>query len=171
MSLNADKSCVFFASTISGQLRAAIGNFFLQTWVGAQSFVDCSATLLRCAQRHLSTFSRNRIMNIINKIALVAVFAITAVGSVTSFAQTATPAVTAQQKNEAARINQGVASGELTKPEARTLRTEQRGIAAEKRAFKADGKVTAAERTQLHRDQKVASKRIYKKKHNQIKRA
>jgi hypothetical protein len=110
-------------------------------------------------------------MNIANKLALAAVFAISAIGSVTSFAQTATPTVTAQQKSEAARINQGVASGELSKSEARTLRTEQRGIAAEKRAFKADGKVTAAERAQLRRDQNAASKRIYKKKHNQIKRA
>jgi hypothetical protein len=89
----------------------------------------------------------------------------------TSFAQTATPVVTERQQNEAARINQGVASGELTKGEARNLRTEQRGIQAEKKAFKADGKVTAAERTQLRHDQKVASKRIYKKKHNAKKAA
>jgi opacity protein-like surface antigen len=88
-----------------------------------------------------------------------------------SFAQTATPVVTERQQNEAARINQGVASGELTKAEARNLRAEQRGIQAEKKAFKADGKVTAAERAQLHRDQKVASKRIYKKKHNAKKAA
>ncbi len=110
-------------------------------------------------------------MKFVNKIALAAVFVVTVVGSVTSFAQTATPTVTAQQKSEAARINQGVASGALSKSEARTLRTEQRGIAAEKRAFKADGKVTAAERAQLRRDQNAASKRIYKKKHNEIKRA
>jgi hypothetical protein len=109
-------------------------------------------------------------MKFANNIALVAVFVVAAAASVTSFAQTATPTVTERQTNEAARINQGGASGELTKPEARTLRTEQRGIAAEKRAFKADGKVTATERAQLHRDQKAASKRIYKKKHNQIKR-
>ncbi len=109
-------------------------------------------------------------MNVANKITLAAVFVVTTASSVTSFAQTATPAVTERQKNEAARIHQGVVSGELSGSEARTLRTEQRGIAAEKRAFKADGKVTAAERAQLRRDQKLASKRIYKMKHNEIKR-
>jgi phage terminase Nu1 subunit (DNA packaging protein) len=100
----------------------------------------------------------------------LALFAATLASAVT-FAQTATPVVNERQQNEAARINQGVASGELTKGEARTLRTEQRGIQAEKKAFKADGKVTAAERAQLRRDQNIASKRIYKKKHNAKKAA
>jgi hypothetical protein len=91
--------------------------------------------------------------------------------SISAFAQTATPAVKERQENQAARINQGVASGELTKKEATVLRTEQRAINAEKKAFKADGKVTVAERAQLRRDQKQASKRIYKKKHNAKKAA
>ncbi|MGL4231200.1 MAG: hypothetical protein ACRDAM_02640 [Casimicrobium sp.] len=82
------------------------------------------------------------------------------------FAQTATPGVTNSQENQAHRIQQGVASGELTKKEATALRVEQKGIRAEKRAFKADGKVTAAERAELRRDQKAASRHIYKKKHN-----
>jgi hypothetical protein len=93
----------------------------------------------------------------------VALLALVGAGA---FAQTATPVVTDRQENQSQRINQGVASGELTKKEAATLRTEQRAIRAEKKAFKADGKVTAAERAQLRRDQNQASKRIYKKKHN-----
>jgi hypothetical protein len=81
-------------------------------------------------------------------------------------AQTVTPVVTERQENQVTRIQQGVASGELSQQEAARLRTEQKGIRAEKRAFKADGKVTPAERAQLRRDQKAASRHIYKKKHN-----
>jgi hypothetical protein len=91
--------------------------------------------------------------------------------SASAFAQTAAPAVKERQENQSARINQGAASGELTKKEATVLRTEQRAIRAEKKTFKADGKVTAAERSQLRRDQRQASKRIYKKKHNAKKAA
>ncbi len=86
-------------------------------------------------------------------------------------ANTTTPIVKERQENQSARISQGVASGELTKKEAAVLRTEQRGIRAEKRAFKADGKVTVAERAQLKRDQNQASRHIYKKKHNARKAA
>jgi hypothetical protein len=86
--------------------------------------------------------------------------------SATTFAQTATPVVTDRQENQSQRISQGVASGELTKKETAQLRTEQRAIRAEKSAFKADGKVTAAERAKLRHDQNVANRHIYKKKHN-----
>jgi hypothetical protein len=81
-------------------------------------------------------------------------------------AQTATPVVKERQINQTQRINQGVASGELTKAEARNLRNDQRAIQVEKKAFKADGKVTAAERAVLKRDQAAASREIYRKKHN-----
>jgi HAMP domain-containing protein len=100
---------------------------------------------------------------------LVAIGATLVVASAS--AQTATPVVTERQQNEAARINQGVASGELTKKETAQLRTEQRAIRAEKKAFKADGKVTAAERAKLRRDQNAASRHIYNKKHNAKKAA
>lgn len=113
-------------------------------------------------------------MNTVNKFTFLSVataVALVVLTSTATFAQTNTPGVAARQQNEAARSNQGVASGELSKGEARTLRTEQRGIAAEKRAFQADGKVTKAERAQLRRDQNAASKRIYKKKHNTKKAA
>jgi opacity protein-like surface antigen len=91
--------------------------------------------------------------------------------SASAFAQAVTPVVKERQENQSQRIQQGVASGELTKKEATVLRTEQRAIRAEKKAFKADGKVTVAERAQLRRDQNQASKRIYKKKHNAKKSA
>ena len=81
-------------------------------------------------------------------------------------AQPATPVVKERQENQQQRINQGAASGELTKKETAALKTEQRAIQAEKKAFKADGKVTAAERAKLRRDQNQASRHIYNKKHN-----
>lgn len=78
----------------------------------------------------------------------------------------AAPVVKERQENQAARIQQGVASGELTQREATSLRAEQRAIRAEKRAFKADGKLTRAERAHLKREQNQASRHIYAKKHN-----
>jgi len=97
---------------------------------------------------------------------LVVATVLFALGCGIASAQPATPVVGERQQNQRERINQGVASGELTKKEAATLRTEQRAIKAEKKAFKADGKVTAAERAKLRRDQNQASRHIYNKKHN-----
>lgn len=91
---------------------------------------------------------------------------VAALASSMANAQTAPPNINQRQANETARINQGVASGELSKGETAKLRTEQRAIRAEKRAFKADGKVTPAERAKLRADQRKASRHIYNKKHN-----
>jgi hypothetical protein len=85
-------------------------------------------------------------------------------------AQTNTPVVDQRQQNQKERIREGVKSGELTKKEAAKLRAEQRAIRAEKRMAKADGKVTAAERAKLRRDQNRASADIYKQKHDAQKR-
>jgi hypothetical protein len=88
------------------------------------------------------------------------------------FAQTAapasdkTPGINATQANEAKRINQGVASGQLTAKETRRLDREQQRIAVAKANAKADGTVTADERTRLHKMQKAASQDIYKQKHD-----
>jgi hypothetical protein len=98
--------------------------------------------------------------------ATAALAVVAALASSMVSAQTATPNINQRQANESARINQGVASGELSKGETAKLRTEQRAIRAEKRAFKADGKVTHAERAKLRADQRKASRHIYNKKHN-----
>lgn len=82
------------------------------------------------------------------------------------FAQTATPAIGQTQRNQEARIQQGVRSGELTRPEARNLQQQQREIKAEKRAAKADGVVTAGERRNIKRHQAQANRNIRHKKHN-----
>ena len=103
------------------------------------------------------------------KSALAIAFTVITCGVVN--AQTATPVVTECQQSQNARINQGVASGQLTRNETAKLRAQQRAIKAEKKAFKADGKVTAAERAKLRADQNRASRNIYNKKHNAKKAA
>jgi hypothetical protein len=77
-----------------------------------------------------------------------------------------TPVVNQRQRNQRARIRQGVKSGELTKGEAKRLRQEQKTIRAEKQMAKSDGKVTPQERAKLRRDQNKASRDIYRLKHN-----
>jgi hypothetical protein len=79
---------------------------------------------------------------------------------------TKTPVVNQRQKNQHARIKEGVKSGELTKGEARKLHAEEKTIQEEKQMAKADGKVTKAERAKLHHDQNKASKDIHRMKHN-----
>jgi uncharacterized membrane protein YebE (DUF533 family) len=69
-------------------------------------------------------------------------------------------------KNERHRIRQGVKSGELTKAEARNVINDQKEIRQEVKAAKADGTVTAAERKDIKQDQRQASRKIYRKKHN-----
>jgi hypothetical protein len=88
----------------------------------------------------------------------------------TTFAETADPGVNQRQANQRARIEQGVASGELTAREAARLRAEQRAIKAEERAMKADGKLTLAERHKLQRDLNASSRHIHRQKHDAQKR-
>lgn len=71
-----------------------------------------------------------------------------------------------KQKNQKARIEQGVNSGEVTKKEARQLKKQQRNIRKTKQAAKTDGVVTKKEKAVIDRKQKRASKNIYRKKHN-----
>lgn len=70
------------------------------------------------------------------------------------------------QRSEHQRIEQGVASGSLTHKEAKHLAHEQKQIRAEERAYKADGKYTAAERKDVHHDLQKASQHIYQEKHD-----
>ena len=81
-------------------------------------------------------------------------------------AQTATPGITARQQSQRARIKQGVASGELTRPEAARLRTREADIRQDKRAAKSDGIVTRDERQDIRKDEKQASRAIYRQKHD-----
>lgn len=103
---------------------------------------------------------------IITAVTLVGFIGVTA----SAFAGTRDPGVNARQHRQHERIHQGVRSGELTKDEAKGLRQEERGVRQEERAYKSDGKLTAQERADLHRDQNKVSHDIYQEKHDDEKR-
>ncbi|MEY4882596.1 MAG: hypothetical protein RIS34_450 [Pseudomonadota bacterium] len=103
---------------------------------------------------------------------LVAAVALALSGA--AFAQTtpvpqnsmATPGIDARQANQDKRIDQGIASGSLTKAETARLEAEQaRNIKAEDR-MKADGKLTKKERARLHHRENRSSEDIFKQKHD-----
>jgi hypothetical protein len=93
---------------------------------------------------------------------LMAGIAITSIAS----AQTRTPVVNHREHRQAARINQGVRSGELTRSETHHLRNDEKHIRNQKMAYKSTGHVTAAERARLRREESRTSRAIYRKKHN-----
>ncbi len=79
---------------------------------------------------------------------------------------TRTPVINQRQRNQQARIGQGVKSGQLTAGETRQLERQQARIQRTKRRDKADGNMTPQERAQLTRMQNRASRDIYRDKHN-----
>ena len=104
---------------------------------------------------------------------LFAAAALTLIGAVAS-AQTAasapganTPRIDKRQANQERRIDQGIASGALTKRETRRLEKEQAHIDKAEDKAKADGSVTAQERKRLTKMQNHASHDIYRQKHDQ----
>ncbi len=93
--------------------------------------------------------------------------------SVNSFAQSAassaapaTPRVDAREVKQDARIQQGVASGQLNAKETYRLEKEQAAINRVEAKAKADGTVTKAERKHLSHMQNRASKDIRHQKHD-----
>jgi hypothetical protein len=64
------------------------------------------------------------------------------------------------------RIQQGVRSGELTRPEARRLRIEQARVRAAEARAKRDGVVTSRERLQLNRRLNATNRDIFRQKHD-----
>lgn len=93
-----------------------------------------------------------------------------AVASIGAYAQADTaasaPRVDQRQANQAQRIEQGQASGQLTPRETRRLHRQQHAIVHTETQAKADGTVTTKERHQLHRAQKRASHHIARQKHD-----
>ena len=73
------------------------------------------------------------------------------------------PGVNQRQHNQQHRTQQGVRSGQLTKEEAKDLRSEQKAIRQEERAYKSDGKLTKEERKDLHQDMNELSRTFTKK--------
>lgn len=99
---------------------------------------------------------------------LVTALAALMLGAVTlpAFAQANTPRIDKRQINQDRRIDQGVASGELTKREATRLDRGQDRIENLEDKAKSDGVVTRRERARLHQAQNVESRRIYRQKHD-----
>jgi len=100
-------------------------------------------------------------------------FTISAVGvaiAIASFAaaagNTATPRVDQREASQQARIDGGVASGQLTARETNRLDKQQARIVSIEAKDKADGTVTKGERRELHRMQSRASKNVYVQKHD-----
>lgn len=102
--------------------------------------------------------------------------AITGLLATTAFADadaTKKPLTIQQRKHhQQARIREGVKSGELTKGEAKHIEKQEHALNKEEHQMrKADGgKLTAADRAKLNRQQNHLSKEIYKDKHNNKKR-
>src|SRR5882724_6520458 len=101
-----------------------------------------------------------RIFSLLFTISLL--FGISAIAS----AQTHTPKINQRERNQQRRINQGIKSGELNRPEARRLEAQEGRIKADEKIDKADGKVTPAERRQLDRELNRTSRHIYNQKHD-----
>jgi hypothetical protein len=78
----------------------------------------------------------------------------------------ATPRIDQRQANQERRIDQGLASGQLTQREARRLERQQVRIDNVENHAKADGTVTVAERRQLTRMQDRTTRHIARQKHD-----
>lgn len=79
---------------------------------------------------------------------------------------TATPRIDQRQANQQKRIDQGVASGQLTPKETARVEKREGKIEADKAAAKSDGKVTKRERRELRREEDRASHSIKHQKHD-----
>ncbi len=77
-----------------------------------------------------------------------------------------TPLVDQRQENQGQRIDQGVESRRLTEGETKRLETQQDRIENAESKAKADGVVNRAEHKRLTVRQNMASRNIYRKKHN-----
>jgi hypothetical protein len=101
---------------------------------------------------------------------LILALALAAAGS--AFAQgapvdpTATPRIDRREARQQKRIDQGVASGQLTPKEAARLQAQQGRIETAEARAKSDGVVTAKERAALTHRQNKASRNIRRNKHD-----
>jgi hypothetical protein len=89
-------------------------------------------------------------MNILVKSVLAAAAVVASIAaSAQPFARVDTQEIDARQARQEARIERGVARGEITRHDARTLLRGQRQIARAETRAKADGRVTRMEMRQL----------------------
>jgi hypothetical protein len=95
-----------------------------------------------------------------------ATFAAAAQDGAASAPGTNTPRIDARQARQEQRIDQGVASGELTRREARRMNRQQAAVNKAEDQAKADGTVTAQERRRLTKAQNATSRHIQRQKHD-----
>lgn len=88
--------------------------------------------------------------------------AMTFAGSVSA----GTPGLDQREHHQRERIHNGVASGELTRPETRRLAVGQAQLRVKEARAKSDGVVTTRERARLQREANQQSRRIYRQKHD-----
>ena len=106
------------------------------------------------------------------KTKLIFAAVLTSLISAAAFAQapaalgTNTPKIDKREANQAARIDQGVASGVLTGKEAARLENGQASVATAEAKAKADGTVTRQERKRLKRMENKQSRHIKHQKHD-----
>ena len=100
------------------------------------------------------------------KKAVIAAAGLILLTSTAAFAQTATPRFDQRQERQQQRIDQGVASGQLTQREATRLEAGQERLQRMEDKAKSDGTVTRQERARLQHAEDVQSRRIYREKHD-----
>ena len=81
--------------------------------------------------------------------------------------QNSTPGIDQREENIGARIDRGIASGQITRAEARRLHQRERDIQRLESRYKSDGKVTQAERKKLQRSLKALNEDVNRLLHNE----
>jgi len=97
-----------------------------------------------------------------NKSILFAALAVIATAPVLA----GTPRLDHREAHQSNRIYNGVANGELTRPEARRLSAGQVHLRRAEARAKSDGVVTAGERAHRQHEANQQSRRIYRQKHD-----
>lgn len=103
-------------------------------------------------------------------VSVLAVGALVAGGILTgslAFAEPSdTPFIDRREANQQRRIDEGIATGQLTRFEAFRLNERLERIEANEARFKADGVVTPLERAELRRELNQNSRAIFREKHD-----
>ena len=86
--------------------------------------------------------------------------------TVTAAMAQSTDRIDARQARQDARIDQGVASGQLTQREAARMEAGQARVQGMDNRAQADGTVTGRERARIEHAQDVQSARIHRQKHD-----
>ena len=97
---------------------------------------------------------------------IIAVFTFIVFAGIIQTQAQETPRADHREKNQRYRIQNGVASGELTRRETANARHDQRTIRRSEHRAKADGVVTRSERARLDNKQDRASRQLRRDKHD-----